>query len=348
MKLMDRREELSIDEGSFFKRLRELLAGDASSSFRFENVERIGHGRSKANWKFDVVDARTASSGVRPMIARRAEPGGLLETDLVIEYRLLKRLQSTDLPVPRPKWIDENGDRLGQPTMIMERLPGKCHYYLLNDPERSLEARLDLARQLLDVLARIHDVNWKGLGLDAVLTVPTVRPSIAALDQWDGALARNQIEAYPELTLISAWLRATAPCSEELALVHGDFKPGNVLVEGGEVCGVLDWETAHIGDPLEDVGWMLQPLRTREQQIPELWEKEHIVGAYEATRGNSIDDGHLQWWTVFACYKAACIQITGIARFLEGQTNQTFSEPLPAIRAGFDLLEEMGIPCIRP
>jgi aminoglycoside phosphotransferase (APT) family kinase protein len=115
-------------------------------------------------------------------------------------------------------------------------------------------------------------------------------------------------------------------------LVHGDFKPGNALVDGDEVVVLLDWETAHLGDPLEDLGWVTQPLRLAEHLIPGAWEQEDLIGRYAALTGFTVDPEALAWWQAFASYKTAVIQLTGLAGYIGGVTNRLFREPAEALR----------------
>lgn len=302
------------------------------------DVEPVRAGMSKENWLFT---ARWREGGVlveHPMIARREPSGALLDTAVGTEFRVLAALAATPVPAPCARWLDPDGSVLGRPALVMDRLPGICDYFLLTDAARPLAARLDLARQLVDRLAEIHDLDWRSIGLGDVLAVPSPKPSLAALDHWQATFDDHFVEPYPELALVTAWLRAHAPTARAITLVHGDVKPGNVLVAEGHITGVLDWETAHLGDPLEDLGWMVQPRRQREQQIAGAWETNEIVDRYIERSGRDVPEADLLWWTVLACVKAAVIQLTALKRFLDGRNDQLVSAPLPLLRASFDLI----------
>ena len=104
----------------------------------------------------------------------------------------------------------------------------------------------------------------------------------AAIAEWRAYLERQQLEPQPELVEVLCWLERHAPTAQATVLVHGDWKPGNWLIDGDDIVVVLDWETAHLGDPLEDVGWVTNPLRHREHLIPGAWERADLFAAYEA------------------------------------------------------------------
>jgi aminoglycoside phosphotransferase (APT) family kinase protein len=131
------------------------------------------------------------------------------------------------------------------------------------------------------------------------------------------------LEPQPELTLAACWLRDHAPRSARTVLVHGDFKAGNVLLDdGGGIVALLDWELAHLGDAMEDLGWVTQPLRTREHLIPGEWERSHLLARYTAAMGSPVDEASVSWWSVFATFKTAVMQCGGLRSFVEGRSNE--------------------------
>jgi aminoglycoside phosphotransferase (APT) family kinase protein len=122
-------------------------------------------------------------------------------------------------------------------------------------------------------------------------------------------------------------LRTHIPISEDITLVHGDFKPGNTLIENAELAAVLDWETAHLGDPIEDLGWVTNPLRASEHQIPGRWEVGQMVNHYRVNSGRHIDPDCLRWWGVFGNFKLLTIWLTGLRAFLTGIADRPLGSP---------------------
>jgi Phosphotransferase enzyme family len=129
-------------------------------------------------------------------------------------------------------------------------------------------------------------------------------------------------------------LRAHAPRSPKTVLVHGDFKVGNVLLGAdGHIVGLLDWELAHLGDPHEDLGWVTQPLRTKEHYIKGSWERDELLAYYEAASGCPVDRDAVHWWNVFAAYKTAVMQASGLRAFREGRSEEHYKPTAPVLLA---------------
>ena len=302
-----------------------------ATDVRVDGLTRVSSGRSRENWQFDatyVVDGREIRE---PLIVRRDPLGGLLQTDRTTEFSVLSALQKTEVPAPMARWLDATGEELGRPSLVMRREPGECDYFVLNGEREAVE-RVELAGRLCDLLAVVHAVDWRGAGLGDVLVDPGPDAARHELQLWETVLASDQLEAYPELALAACWLRECAPRSDRTVLVHGDFKAGNVLLEDGRIVALLDWELAHLGDPMEDLGWVTQPLRTREHLIPGVWEREQLLERYAATTGGAVDDVSVAWWSVFATFKSAVMQCSGLRSFVEGRSDGLYWPTEPVLR----------------
>ena len=306
--------------------------------FNFVGVERAAGGLSRENWSLDATWVDESGAQSHPLMLMRDAAGTLLSTDRKREFAVLKALEATSVPAPKAHWLDHDGRWLGAPSLVMDRMPGTCEYMVLNG-NRPLEARLNLARAFIDLMARIHAVDWRERGLGAVLEVPTGEPSLVELAHWEAEYGRVRLEPHPELDYVLAWMRLNAPQAEEIVLVHGDFKPGNALVAGESISAKLDWETAHLGDPLEDLGWVTNPVRKREHQIVGGWEREQIVAAYRVLTGRRVDEAALRWWNVFSCWKLAVIQLTAVSEFVAGRYDRVFQTPSWLYRPMFQMME---------
>ncbi|SDX99948.1 Predicted kinase, aminoglycoside phosphotransferase (APT) family [Modestobacter sp. DSM 44400] len=287
---------------------------------RIVDLARIGVGRSRENWVFDLM----TDGGERdPLILRSDPDGGLVDTDRGAEFALLRALEASPLPTPRARWLDADGTWLGSPSMIMQRAPGVTDYRVLNS-DRPLAVRQDLARQFCDLLAQVHETDWRGLGIGDLMPDPGERAALHELDRWVQILRADQLEAYPELELAIDRLRESAPRSARTVLVHADFKPGNVLLVDDRVVALLDWELAHLGDPLEDLGWVTQPLRAVEHTIAGTWEPADLLEHYAHTTGSGVDPTSLAWWVAFSTFKTVVMQVSGLRSFLEARSDEPY------------------------
>lgn len=297
-------------------------------------VERTSAGFSRENWVFDA----SWDGEFHRLIARRDPVGSVLETDRAVETAVLRALTGTDVPAPRLRWVDLGGERTGRPCLVMDLVEGTCDPMVL-DGERALPDRREIATRIYDELARIHRVDWAAIGLGAVLDSPGPRAAGVALDHWESELRRVQLEPEPELTYVIAWLRDRLPVAHRTSLVHGDFKPGNLLLRDDRVAAVLDWETAHLGDPHEDLGWVTNPLRAREHRIADVWEPADLLARWTENTGFEVDPETLRWWQVLANVKLAVIVLTGRHAFRDGRLDRIHQSPVAIHRL---LLHQIG------
>jgi aminoglycoside phosphotransferase (APT) family kinase protein len=306
------------------------LSEEVGGPVAVEGLRRTSAGFSRENWVF------TATWDGRPheLIVRRDPVGSVLETDRRVEVEVLRGLSGTGVPAPTLRWADVEGDRLGRPSLVMDLAPGTCDGFLLNG-ERPLEARLALAHQLYDLLADIHRLDPSPFDLDD----PGPAAALRELAHWEGELHRVQLEPEPELALVIGWLRANAPAHERTTLVHGDFKPGNALLADERWSAVLDWETAHLGDPHEDLGWVTNPLRRGEHRIERVWEPDDLLERWSRRTGWAVDRDALRWWQVLANVKLSVIVLTGSRAFAEGRLDRLHQSP---VRIYGLLLDQIG------
>ena len=302
-----------------------------------DGLRRTSAGYSRENWVFDASWLENGQSRTGAFIARRDPVGSVLDTDRRVEFGVLAALADCAVPVPSVRWLDADGSRLGRPSIVMDRAEGICDYLVLNGP-LPVERRLAIAHRLYDRLTDIHLLDWRDLGLNKVLPLPTDAAE-SALDLWEGELRRVQIEPEPELELALAWLRRHKPPTAAITLVHGDFKPGNVLMQGDEVTMVLDWETAHLGDPLEDLGWVTNPLRAGEHSIPGVWQPADLIARWSRRTGLAADPAAVRWWNVLANLKQAMTVLTGKRALLDGRLNFVLHTPVRIYRLMLDLIE---------
>ncbi|MBL8386016.1 MAG: phosphotransferase family protein [Burkholderiales bacterium] len=305
----------------------------------FAGLVRSAGGLSRENWRIDATWVDAGGRHAHRLMLMRDASGTLLNTERAREFAVLRALEGSGVPAPRVFWVDPDGRWLGAPSLVMERMPGSCDYMVLNGG-RTLEERLALARAFIALMVAIHAVDWRARGLGEALGAPAGRPSLTELDHWRDEYRRVRLEPQPEIDYIEAWLRRRAPEAEAVVLVHGDFKPGNALVEDARITAKLDWEIAHLGDPLEDLGWITNPARRREHQIPGHWERREIVAAYRELSGRRVREEDLLWWNVFSCWKLSVIQLTAVAEFVAGRYDRVFQTPFWLVRTMLQMMEE--------
>ncbi len=291
-------------------------------------LRRATIGLSRENWPFELSWREGEVARRRRLLLRRDPVGSVLETDRRIEFRILKALADTGVPVPGVLFLDEAGDSLGRPAIVMEWRDGVCDYFVLNGGSLQLPLtnRLRLARELCDTLVSIHAVDWRGLQLDTLFASELPPGALRELSFWERYLDDQALEAQPEMAEVARWLQRHAPEPQRAVLVHGDYKPGNVLLtKSGTIDAVLDWEIAHIGDPMEDLGWVTNPYRASEHFIPGAWEVRDFIDQYASRTGLEIDPDQLHYWNVFTNFKLAAIVLTGIRSECEQRSDRVYT-----------------------
>lgn len=303
-------------------------------------LRRSDIGYSRENWMFEAEWSSGGRRTGQPLIMRRDPTGSVLATDRNTEFAVLKALGPTAIPSPTARWLDGDGSWFGRPSLIMDRVDGECQMFAIEGPG-SLDDRLRLAGDCLELLAAVHLLDWRAAGLGPILGGGGGGAAGAAKEvaHWISEMEREQMAEDGRLRQLARWLTEQAPPPTAQVLVHGDFKPGNMLLCDGRIVALLDWETAHIGDPIEDLGWITNPLRRREHQIPGHWETDRIVGRYEELTGWAVDRRALRFWNVLANFKLAVIVLTGMRSFAENRSDRPFDFPTPLVDLAFQLIK---------
>ena len=254
---------------------------------------RLSGGASQETWSFDIVHP----GGNIGAILRRAPAGyGAAPTraaGLTAEAALMRLAHDAEVPSPRVLHVLEPRDELGS-GFVMSRVEGETIPRKILRDDQFAAARPKLARQLGGVLARIH-----GLPLSHL---PELRSMTAAKEITELERDYRSLNwPRPVFELALRWLRDRDPGpSEQMTLVHGDFRHGNLIIGPDGLRAVLDWELAHTGDPMEDLGWIcVNSWRFGEIDRPVggFGSREELFAGYEAG-GRRVDADRVMFWEV--------------------------------------------------
>jgi aminoglycoside phosphotransferase (APT) family kinase protein len=257
------------------------------------NSVRLSGGASQETWSFDIMHR----DGLFGAILRRAPPGyGAAPTraaGLDVEAALMQLAYDAGLPSPRVMHVLQAQDELGT-GFIMQRVEGETIARKILRDEKFAKARPILARQLGKVAAGIHGLP--------VSQLPELRRMTAAKEIAELERDYHSFDwPRPVFELALRWLRDRDPGpSAEVTLVHGDFRHGNLIIGPDGVRAVLDWELAHLGDPMEDLGWIcVNSWRFGEIDKPVggFGSREELFAGYEAA-GRRVDPARVNFWEV--------------------------------------------------
>ena len=228
---------------------------------------------------------------------------------------MIAALGSSEVPVPAALWCDESGAWLGQPFFVTGHVAGTPSMRPLRNEGGDADLRsvaLDLAR----AAAELHRFDWQAADVSFLDPVTPADAAHAQLDLWQDQFERQRLGAEPGLRWAFEWLRANAPTAQRVSIVHGDLRFGNLLYEGPELTALLDWEMTHLGDPIEDLGWVYRELWSPRRSL----EFEAFLAAYERAAGVVVDREHLRWYQAFGEAKHSVISLTGARSFHDRST----------------------------
>jgi len=323
--------------------LARFLAERLGAPVQVRRLERNTEGFSQETFSFDAELGRET----RRYVAKREPPAGLLEPyDLETEFRVLHGLSGKGVLSPPTPWFSDDVRVLERPFYVMERLPGEVPLPTAgpsgSGPFTPAE-REALAGQVAAALARLHAVDWQKLGFEFLGDpAPGRGAAERELARWEERIARAGFPTPPLLADALSWLRRSLPRAEAITLVHGDFRLGNWLVEqrgdGATLCGVLDWEMVHLGDPLEDLAWCSCELwRGGTPWAGAMIAPEEFFAAYARASGRAVDPERMAFYRVLAVVKMIAIMLTGIRAFRDGRTTDLrmaiFDHQLPFLFA---------------
>ena len=214
--------------------------------------------------------------------------------DVMVQVDVLKLFAGTDVPVPAVRWHSEEASILGAPFFVCDHLAGQ--------PVNPFESKgVGVAQgdqsavglELADILASIHRTEWRGSRLGAPIDPETSGPATALreIEYWRSRIVAGSTKPYPLLDYAYRWLLRNQPEQARTAVVHGDYRVGNFLVHEARISAILDWEMAHIGDPYEDLSWVL----LRQFRLNALIDPAHFVARYEAAVGWSVSAQRLAY-----------------------------------------------------
>jgi aminoglycoside phosphotransferase (APT) family kinase protein len=289
-------------------------------------LRRLSGGASKETWSFTVE----AGSSATPLILRRSPPGQPIHPIVVpleTEAHLMRLAGAADVPSPPVLYVLQPEDGIGQ-GFIMNHVEGETLGGRIVHDAAFAKVRPTLARQCGETLARIHALDP---GAGSPLKERWAR------DQIDTLLAGYQGERWPRpvFALAFRWLyeRAPPPLSTP-HLLHGDFRNGNLIIGLDGLRAVLDWEGAHLGDPMQDLGWIsVNSWRFGAIDLPVggFGTREDLFAGYEAAGGGTVDPARVHFWEVFGTLRWGLICSRATEQFRTG-LDRSVERPMIARR----------------
>jgi aminoglycoside phosphotransferase (APT) family kinase protein len=261
----------------------EELAGGALNGGR-----RLPGGGRKEAW---ILEFAPSGGPSLPLFLRydRSDPTRTADPWTVHrEASVFVALQGTDVTVPKVLGVHPEHQ-----AMLSELVVGDAWFSRIVDHDEAVRT----SQHFMTQLAALHRLDVRELDLPW-FPAPTTIPEMVAweLDEWDRIIDQRGGEPDPLLAFALGWLRRNVPDVDgPIVLVQGDTGPGNFIYGGGRVLAVVDWELAHLGDPMDDIAWLT--LRCTQTPFPDLPAR---LREYEALVGWEVDDTRVRYYQVLA------------------------------------------------
>ena len=262
------------------------------------SLERIGGGQSNPSFFLSYPEAQTR------LVLRKKPPGPLLPSAHAVEreYRILKALAGSAVPVPPVLLLQEAEDVVGTPFYLMERVEGRV-FHDTALPDVTPEQRHAMYMSMAETLAALHGFDWQAAGL-----ADYGKPGnyyARQLARWGRQWRETRTHDIPAVDRVMAWLAAHLDDTPDTTIVHGDFRIGNLMFapNAPHVVAVLDWELSTLGHPLSDVAFSCLPWHSTPQMYG------GVAGLDRAALGIPTQEAYI------ARYCAAAGRAAGPGRF---------------------------------
>lgn len=288
-----------------------------------EEFERATGGLSWEN--FRVLVGETGGTRRRLLAVKRAPIRGSLEPyDITKEAAILEALGPTDVPTPALLSYTTDGSVFERPFSVMEFIEGEAPDLRKIDEWPRWQddsSRSQIADDVVGALAAMHRFDWRAAALSAL---PSSRDGARgqitkSVDHYFGNVERYVLPEWPRQPMVrhvSLWLKENVPsCAEsDLVIVHGDFRFGNWMFRDGRLAGVLDWERAMLGDPMQDLGFLCMPLARRRHPdlMGLLLPLDELARRFEKATGVAVDLRRLQYYVIYWQFVEAALVPRGL------------------------------------
>lgn len=308
-----------MQEESIKTRIAGFLSEKLGTKVSIEGFRRFPVGFS---WATFGIDVSSSDRAVEPksLILRVGPDDGLFAPySAERQFQVLSALERSPVPSPRVYWHSDDRSILGLPFFICERASGRAPLPSAGVAGDPVELhRATIGEQFVRSLAHLHAFDWAS-ARELSAWDPGTTVDNTALRQTESCFADyNRWTLRPEPAVIWAihWLRRNAPKADRLGIVHGDYRIGNFLVDGDRITAILDWESAHIGDPHEDLGFAVLPLFTAGTGLVcRLLPEDEFLNVYERYSGRQVDRRKVRYYAIMSLLKMALVSVAATQRF---------------------------------
>lgn len=284
----------SNSSGEIAKKINALISRRTDHPCEISDLAALSGGANNQTWRFSINDGPAHGAYILRM-SPDVEAQGMPKD---VEASIQQAASVAHIPVAPVAWILEPADGLAS-GYIMTLIEGETIPRKILRDDAYADIRSKLASLCGTYAAMIHAIDPK--------TVPQLSKSDI----------KQQITEYksiyhatglrrPVVELAFRWLEDNCPPHEDVKVVHGDFRNGNFIIGPEGLRAILDWELAHLGDPMEDLGWICVNswrFDNSDQPVGGFGQREDMFASYEAVTGKAVDRARVHFWEVMGTLK---------------------------------------------
>lgn len=297
-----------------------LSAAAGAEQVTIAEISPLSGGTVNENWLLDVEIRGGKETCTKKLVLRSDRTTALSGTlSRRKEFEVMRAVYAAGVSVPEPLWSGDHDGPLGREFFIMRHLPGTAAAHDIVHDDALGGVHHELAERLGEELARVQAITPNGgLGFLPLPPAGAARRIITTTYDYLDTLPAP----HPTIEWGLRWLDRNAPTHGELVLTHGDFRTGNFLVDDTGLTGILDWELAAWGDPLEDLGWFFMKfwrLDETDKAAGGLASRASILRGYERASGRKVHPDQLAYWEIMANVRWAAVSMQQAERHLSGR-----------------------------
>ena len=330
----DRRANLRCGMTAIRDPFSEAVVGERLAMFLGERngaattIEKLKRFTVGFSWLTYGFVARWQSGGIeqtRQLILRIGPPNGIFGPYRSSpEFYVLQALHGSGIPVPEVYWYSDETELFGAPFLICEHVAGDAPVpWVAPENDFTDAERENLASQFVRALVAMHNFDWRGTKIAETCAPVTEQGAAQAqIDFWNDMLRKSKLRQYPQVAWALAWLRERQPVAPKISIIHGDFRIGNFLEQDGRITSILDWELVHLGDPMEDLGFIcLRTFRGGTPYMCRLLTREDLYARYEEYGGCKVVPEDVNYYEVLNNFKLVAIHAAAAGCFEAGTFN---------------------------
>ena len=308
------------------QRIADYLHKQTGHAVQVGTLTRFAVGFSWKTYLVPIVGGLAEADGAHELILRLGPDYGLFAPySAMPEFLSMRSLTASAVPVPKAYWAGDDTEAFGAPYLFSEKISGSAvvPWVAAGTPGLEENYRLSLAAQFTDALAALHCVDWQAQPISVMgAGINTTNAALRNVEFWEAQIQRWAMRPYPAAEWALRWLKDNCPVAPRVAIVHGDYRTGNFLEQGGNITAILDWELVHLGDPHEDIGWVSMPMYMGgSPHFCRLAEPQWFYERYSKKAGFEVSMESVKYYRAFSLLKLAATHMAAARCFEEGRFN---------------------------